>query len=246
MHKTIKLIFLTVLLLQKSLLFANKDTMNAYYSDTSYTHKILTILSTKYNNIKGTLEYDMVMKQYDSSLTFLLDSSKSLVKYSGKEYSMKQNDDIMLIHDTIMLYLNKVKKEMYLQVRKKTNADNSFAMNPMGFLLKFYKERKFVIRKLSENELNYTYSVDFDEDKSMYIVTADKKTDYITKVDINYFVPDASNLVSSRRLIVNYSKYNFSKNYNDNELFKYVSMEMENNYKPIGNFKDYKINIYGN
>jgi hypothetical protein len=223
-----------------------KDSLSPFYSDTSYTFRVLEKMTKIYDRVDGSLTYQMTMKQYDSSRNFVLDSSTSMIKYSGIETTMIQKDDIILVHDSITMYVHHPDKSIYVTFRRKGKTDIEFSTNPMSFLLKYYKERKLKIRKLSETVKTYIYSVDFDLQQNMYLVTAQKGTDYILHVEINYLVPDPAQVASTRIMNIDYSNYKFTKTKNENDINLFILKDKEDNYITTDKYKDYKINVYGN
>ncbi|MCE2962737.1 MAG: hypothetical protein ACK5UE_05985 [Chitinophagales bacterium] len=239
--------FLLVLFIgSSSAMLAQRETLAEIYSDTSFTYKVISKMLKNYDNVNGKLCYEMNMRQYDSSQQNLLDSSFSKVCYSGREVRMEQKYDIIITLDTAIFYLNHSQKIAFYRAKPKGGKDMEYSSNPMAFILKFYKERKLKMRKLTEDAHTYVYSVDFDFQKNMYLVTTDKKTDYIQKVVINYFVPDAANLVNTRILKVDYLNYKFDANKSGVNLSEFL--EIDNNRKPqlTNKYNDYKLNIYEN
>lgn len=241
--KRVVLIF-SLLMTMKT--YASQRDSLTLYSDTGYTFQVLNKILKVYDRVDGKLCYQMKMRQYDSSHTVLIDSSESKICYSGKEVTMEQKEDIIIVHDTIMFYLNHSRKMAFFKKKPKGKSELEYMNNPMAFLLKYYKDRKLKIRKLSENKDTYTYSVDFDFQKDMYVVTADKKTDYIQKVMINYFVPDEANLVSTRILKIDYTNYIFNKLKSENNLNEYIRLGIDKKYKLTEKYKDYKLHVYEN
>lgn len=206
-------------------------------SQVDSTDWIIRKLADKYHTDK-LLSYEFSIEQYDSTGKIVLNATKGKMAKSKKLLHMTYNDVEIVLHDSLMLYVEDKRKEILLKKLSKSEFD-SMSNYSIEKYLKGLKSQKIKIKKIQKNENNTSFSMIFNNmPENLYTFLVDNNSGYINEIRIDYYMGNELNIIENRVMNLKYYNYTILNHTNYNPETKYIRF-FNNKYELVEAYKNY-------
>lgn len=209
------------------------------YSQADSTDWIIRKLADKYHTDK-LLSYEFTIDQYDSTGFVVLNSTNGKIVKSKTLLQMKYNDVEIILHDSLMLYLEDKRQEILIRKLSKSEFD-SMSSYTIDKYLNGLSFQKIKIKKVQRLENLTLYSMIFNNmPENLYTFSIDNNTGYISEIRIDYYMANELNIIENRVMNLKYYNYSILNHKNYKPESKYILFK-NNRYELVDSYKNYQL-----
>jgi hypothetical protein len=203
------------------------------------TDWIIRKLASKYHTDK-LLSYEFSIEQYDSTGKIILNATKGKMAKSKTLLHMTYNDTEIVLHDSLMLYVEDARKEILLKKLSKSEFDSMSNYTIEKYLLGL-KSQKIKIKKIQKDNDNTLYTMIFNNmPENLYTFSIDNNSGYINEIRIDYYMGNELNIIENRVMNLKYYNYTILNHTNYNPESKYIRF-FNNKYELVEAYKNYQL-----